>query len=93
METATLTKNKKRNFMTTYHLGGVIFGAIMTAFISATEKIMMLMESVTIINPDVKQFALDIYPFIAVFIGLATLILLSYRIKKTKKEIKKLDDK
>lgn len=79
--------------MTLHHFGAVIFGAVMTAIVSATEFIMDAIAATTYINPEVKQFLIDIYPFISALIGLFTLILLMYRIKKTRKEIKKLDEK
>lgn len=73
----TVIKQKPKSME--HHYGNGIFGLITSAlavmFVTWPHKIMaFLLDGVSIINPNVKQFMIDIAPFIGVISGLVIII-------------------
>jgi len=87
--------NEKTKIME-HHYGGGVLGFILSGltvvFVTFPHKIMaFLLDGISIINPDVKQFMIDIAPFIGVATGVALLIVNIFKIFKYHKQIKQID--
>ena len=79
-----------------HHYGSGILGFILSGltvvFVTWPHKIMaFLLDGVSIINPNVKQFMIDIAPFIGVASGLVIIIVNIVKIFKYRKQIKQID--
>lgn len=92
MNTATQIKRKAMHDNEFVNLFLILKGAIATAFVVGAEKIFGFVLSVPIvnsyINPEVREFLLEISPIIGILVGLLTLISLLYKIKISRKELK-----
>jgi len=70
----------------------VIKGAVVTAFVFTADKIFGFVLSVpvvtTYISPDVREFLIELSPFIGITVGLLTIVSLIYKIKISHKSLK-----
>lgn len=91
-------QNSNKKYMGHHDLGAGILGfigsIIVAIFVTIPHKVIgFLMESATFINPNAREFIVELAPFIGAFTGIIAIIVYLYRIKLYRRQIKEIDDK
>lgn len=71
---------------------GIIGSIAITIFVTIPHKIAsVLLQTTTYINPDAKQFIMDLSPFLGAITAIIAIIMYLYKIKVYKKQLKMMD--